>query len=424
MARETGLMSPTVFRCGTLIDGLADEPVHDALVVVDEGTVEAAGPEEAVTVPDGAEVVDHSGAVVTPGFVDAHVHLNGTRSFQPMERIGTERSYKTALATADLRRLLDAGFTTVRDVGSSTAVGLRNAVDADEIPGPRIHAAGRAFSQTAGHVDVHQLPHEWLEDDRMIGVLADGVPECRKKVRQELRRGIDVVKIMTTGGMASEKDSPDHVHYTDAEIRAFTEEAHRLDVPVATHAQGAAGINAAIRNGVDTVEHAIGFDENGEGVDLAHEHGATLVPTLSAIYRLAHEGEEHDLPDYHVRKGRAYVDEHAEAVVRAHEADVPVALGTDCNGSYLHPHGDNAIEFELLVEQAGMSEMDALKAGTSVAAAALEDESVGAVEPGRHADLVVLDESPLDDIGATRDAVAAVYKDGERVDEGRRGPPG
>ncbi|MCW8173455.1 hypothetical protein D8S78_22365 [Natrialba swarupiae] len=134
--------------------------------------------------------------------------------------------------------------------------------------------------------------------------------------------------------MASEKDTPDHVHYTDEEIRTFTEEAHRLDVPVATHAQGAAGINAAIRNGVDTIEHAIGFDD--EGVELATEHGATLVPTLSAIYRLAH-GPEHDLPDYHVRKGKEYVDIHAESIVRAYEADVPIALGTDCNGSYLHP---------------------------------------------------------------------------------------
>jgi imidazolonepropionase-like amidohydrolase len=410
-------MTATAFRCGTLIDGLADEPLADAIVVVSDGQIEAVGPEESVTVPDDADVIDHSGQVVTPGFIDAHVHLDGTRSFQPMERIGTERSYKTALATADLRRLLEAGFTAVRDLGSSTAVGLRNAVEADEIPGPRLYAAGRAFSQTAGHVDMHQLPRDWLDDERMIGVLADGVPECRKKVREELRRGVDVVKIMTTGGMASEKDSPDHVHYTDAEIRAFTEEAHRLDVPVATHAQGAAGINAAIRNEVDTIEHAIGFDEHGDGVALAREHGAALVPTLSAIYRLAYEGEDHDLPDYHVRKGKAYVDTHADSVIRAYEAGVPVALGTDCNGSHLHPHGDNAIEFELLVQQVGMTEMDALKAGTSVAAAAIEDESVGAVEPGRHADLVVLDEDPLDDIGATRDSVAAVYKGGRRIDD-------
>ncbi|MFC3959595.1 metal-dependent hydrolase family protein [Halovivax cerinus] len=409
-------MAVTVFQCGTLIDGLADDPVEDALVVVEDGTIRAVGPRSAVETPDGADRVDLSDRVVTPGFVDAHIHLEGTRSFQPMERIGTNRAYKTALASADLRRLLEAGFTSVRDLGSGSAVGLRDAVDAGEIPGPRIYAAGRAFSQTAGHVDTHQLPHEWVEHERMLGVLADGVPECRKKVRQELRDGIDVVKIMTTGGMASQKDSPDHVHYTDAEIEVFTEEAHRLGVPVATHAQGAAGINAAIRNGVDTIEHAIGFDEHGEGVDLAREHGSVLVPTLSAIYRLAYEGEDHDLPDYHVQKGKDYVDKHADAVIRAYEADVPVALGTDCNGSHLHPHGDNAIEFELLVEQAGMSRMDALKAGTSVAAAAIEDDSIGAVEPGRRADLVALEENPLDDISATRNAVAAVYKGGDRVD--------
>ncbi|MWV41962.1 MULTISPECIES: amidohydrolase family protein [Natrialba] len=411
-------MCTKVIECHTLVDGISDTPVDDARLVVDDGRIQAAGPKESVAVPDGAEIVDHSEQTITPGFIDAHVHLNGTRSFSPYERISQDVPYKTAVATTDAKRLLEAGFTTVRDVGSVAALGLRDAIDAGEIPGPRIHAAGRAFSQTAGHVDMHSLPHEWVDEDRTLGVLADGVPECRKKVRQELRRGVDVVKIMTTGGMASEKDTPDHVHYTDEEIRTFTEEAHRLDVPVATHAQGAAGINAAIRNGVDTIEHAIGFDD--EGVELATEHGATLVPTLSAIYRLAHDGPEHDLPDYHVRKGKEYVDIHAESIVRAYEADVPIALGTDCNGSYLHPHGENGIEFELLVSQVEMSEMDALKAGTSVAAQALEDDSIGSLEPGKYADMVVLDRNPLEDIEAVRDDVAAVYKGGDRVDS--RGP--
>lgn len=407
----------TVITCGTLIDGLADEPVHDARILIEDGDIEQVGPSESVDIPEEATHVDHSGQVVTPGFLDIHVHLNGTRTFQPMERIEKSLPYKAALGGADLRSLLAAGFTTVRDTGGATAVGLRNAVEDGEIPGPRIHAAGRAISRSGGHADMNQLPSEWAaDDDRMLGVQADGVAECRKKARQELRNGADLIKITITGGMASKGTVPDQVHYTDAETRAFAEEAELMGTHAAAHAYGTAGINAAIRNGIDTIEHAIGFGEDGEGVELAHEHGAVLVPTLSAIYRLAYEGEDHGLPEFHVQKGREYVEKHAESVARAYEAGVPVALGTDCNGSYLHPHGDNAIEFELLVDQAGMDEMDALKAGTSVAAEAIDAPEVGAVEAGRRADLVVLDDDPLSDISATRDAVARVYKGGEPVD--------
>lgn len=408
-------MSATVIDCGTLIDGISEEPIADARISIEDGQIQAAGPRESVSVPDGATVVDHSDQVVTPGFIDLHVHVSGTRSFQPMERIETSCSYKSALGTADLRRLLRAGFTTVRDVGGGTNIGLRDAVADGEIPGPRMYASGRAISRSGGHADMNQLPQEWLENATdLLGVQADGVAECRKRARQELRKGADLIKITITGGMASKGTIPDQVHYTDAETQAFAEEAHALGKHAAAHAYGAPGINAAIRNGIDTIEHAIGFDE--EGVELAHEHGAVLVPTLSAIYRLAYEGEDHGLPEYHVEKGRRFVDKHAESVARAYEADVPVAFGTDCNGSYLHPHGDNAIEFELLVDQAGMDEMDALKAGTSIAADAIGVDDIGAIVPDRQADLVVLDENPLDDISATRNEVAAVYQHGERVD--------
>lgn len=408
-------MSSTVIDCGTLIDGVSDEPIADARVSIEDGQIQAAGPRESVSVPDEATVIDHSDQVVTPGFIDLHVHLSGTRSFQPMERIETGLPYKAALATADMRALLKAGFTTVRDVGGPTNIGLRDAVADGEIPGPRMYVSGRAISRSGGHADMSQLPTAWVEQsDTLLGVQADGIAECRKKARQELRRGADLIKITITGGMASKGTIPDQVHYTDAETQVFAEEAHALGGHAAAHAYGSPGINAAIRNGIDTIEHAIGFDD--EGVELAHEHGATLVPTLSAIYRLAYEGEEHGLPEYHVEKGRRFVDKHAESVARAYEADVPVAFGTDCNGSYLHPHGDNAIEFELLVDQAGMDEMDALKAGTSVAADAIGVDDIGAVAPDRQADLVVLDEDPLDDISATRNEVAAVYQNGERVD--------
>jgi imidazolonepropionase-like amidohydrolase len=331
-----------------------------------------------------------------------------------MERLSSTTAFKTARAAADLQPLLDAGFTTVRDLGSSAALGLRDAVNEGELAGPRILTSGRAFSQTGGHADIHSIPYDWVKNNPDgLGAVADGIPECRREVRKELRKGVDVVKIMTSGGMASERDDPDDVFYTAEEVRVFTEEAHRVGVPVASHANGP-GATVAVENGVDTIEHAIGIEDRA--IDLANERGAAVVPTLSAIYRLANEGAEHGLADFHVRKGKEFVDEHADSISRAYEGGVPVALGTDCNGSTLHPHGDNAIEFELLVQQAGLTEMDAIKAGTSVAAEAVAAEDIGAVATGKVADLVVLDENPLDDIGATRDAVAAVYKSGERAD--------
>lgn len=403
----------TVFECGTLIDGIADEPIRDALVVVEDGRVTEAGPREEVSAPEDAERIDHSTQVVTPGFVDAHVHLDGTRSFSPMERISSTTAFKTARAAADLQPLLDAGFTTVRDLGSTAALGLRDAVNEGELAGPRIFTAGRAFSQTGGHADIHSLPYDWVTNNPDgMGGLADGVAECRKEARKELRRGVDCVKIMTSGGMASQRDDPDDVFYTPAEIRAFTEEAHRVGVSVASHANGP-GATVALENGVDTIEHAIGIE--AEAVELAAEDDRAVVPTLSAIYRLANEGEEHGLPDFHVRKGREFVDQHADSIRRAYEGGVPIVLGTDCNGSTLHPHGDNAIEFELLVDQADLPEMDALKAGTSAAPHALPVEDIGAIAEGYHADLVALEADPLSDISATREAVGAVYKGGERV---------
>jgi len=403
-----------VFECGTLIDGIADEPVSDALVVVEDGRIEEAGPREAVSAPKDAERVDHSTQTVTPGFVDAHLHLDGIRDFSPMESLSSTTALKTARAAADLPRLLDAGFTTVRDLGSTAAIGLRDAIEEGELVGPRIYTSDRAFSMTAGHADTHSLPYDWVTNNPDgIGIVADGVAECRREARKAIRKGVDCVKIMTSGGMASRRDDPTDAHYTPAEIQAFTEEAHRVGIPVASHANGDAGVSIALENGVDTIEHAIGIGE--DTVELAVETDATVVPTLSAIYRLANEGEEYGLPEYQIRKARDHVDRHADSVRRAHKGGVPVALGTDCS-PHLHPHGDNAVEFELLVQQAGLDEMDALKAGTSTGARTIPDDDVGAIAEGYHADLVALDEDPLSDISATRSAVTAVYKGGRRVD--------
>jgi imidazolonepropionase-like amidohydrolase len=401
-----------VFDCGLLVDGLADEPLSDARVVVRDGFVETVGPREEVAAPPDARVVDHGDEVVLPGLIDAHLHINGWRSLRPFDMLTLDVVLGTARATNDLRTLLAAGFTAVRDCGGPTGLGLRQAVEEGEIPGPRIYTAWKSFSQTAGHADAHYLPHEWVTNDPDAGrVLTDSVAEARREVRKHLREGVDLIKIMTSGGMLSQRDHPDHAHYTEAEIRTFTEEAHRLDVPVASHAEGTAGINRALRNGVDTIEHGIGIDD--ESIELFHETGAILVPTLQAIYRNAVAGPDSDVPEWSQRKSAAAHDEHVASIRRAYEADVPIAHASDCGGTEDHPLG-TYLEFELLVDEVGMSEMEAIQSATSVAARALADESIGAVEPGRHADLIALAENPLDDVTAL-ETVSDVYKDGQPV---------
>ena len=408
-----------VFDCGTLIDGLADEPLHDARVVVDEGRIVDVGTRERIDVSRNATHVDHSNETVIPGLIDAHLHINGWRSLRPFDMTTLDIVTATARATDDLRSLLAGGFTSVRDCGGPTGLGLRQAVAEGSIPGPRVYTSWKSFSQTAGHADAHFLPYEWVTGDgdgaitgKMQGnVLTDGVDEARKEVRKHLREGVDLIKIMTSGGMLSEKDHPDQPHYTEAEIATFTEEAHRWGIPVASHAEGTEGINRALRNGVDTIEHGIGID--GESIRLFEDTGAILVPTIQAIYRNAVAPPESDVPEWSREKSKAAHEEHIESAKRAYEAGVPIAHASDCGGTEQHPLGTH-LEFEILVDKVGLSEMEAIQSGTSVAARALADDDIGALEAGRHADLVALESNPLNDIGAL-ESIDAVYKGGEPV---------
>jgi imidazolonepropionase-like amidohydrolase len=402
-----------VIDCGTLVDGVSDEPISDGRVLVEDGRVVDAGPAEAVDAPDDAEHIDHSDATVIPGLIDAHLHLFGSRSMQEIDRIRLTSELGTARATADLRELLGAGFTSVRDVGSETGLALREAVDDGTIPGPRVFTSWRSLSQTGGHGDAHYLPYEWATSKEAGAGLADGPAECRKEARKRIREGVDLIKIMTTGGVLSEKDAPDQSQFTDEEIQAFTEEAHRVGIPVASHAQGAPGIKSALRNGVDTIEHGFYIDQ--ECLDLFEETGATFVPTLAIMHRLVTKGDEHGVPEYGLEKARNAREAHFDATQRAYEAGVPIALGTDFLGPELVPHGKNALEAELFVDEIGMSEHEAIVAGTATAAETVADDDIGTLEEGNHADIVAFEDCPLEDISNLHDP-SAVYKGGEQVD--------
>lgn len=395
--------------CGTLFTGTA--VVADGRVAVDDGRVVEAGPRDAVAAT--GERVDRTDDVVTPGFVDAHVHLKGARSMNPMDWVADDPALSAARAVADAERLLEAGFTTVRDVGSNVAIGVRDAIEAREVRGPRVFTSGLSISQTGGHGDLHMLPHEWVQGGAGISELADGPDGCRRTARMRVREGADLLKIMTTGGVLSEKDSPQAAQFTDREVAAMVEEAHRAGLPVASHAQGTDGVVRALENGVDTIEHGFYLDDTC--IDLFHETDATFVPTLSIMHRIVTRGEEHGIPEYGLRKASDAKEAHLESVRRAHESDIPVATGTDFIGPDLVPHGDNALELELLVEEVGFTVEEAITSATTVAGRTVPDE-VGGLRAGNRADLLVLGGDPRDDLAALRN-VREVYRSGERIVE-------
>lgn len=402
-----------MFDAARLVDGRREDSIADGrLVVDDDGAIETVGDQEDVNVPDDAEHVEFPGRTIVPGFVDAHVHLQGARSMDIEQWMAVPGSLSAARATADLRALAGAGYTSVRDLGSSVGLGLRAAVAAGEVPGPRVFTSGQAISQTGGHGDVHGAAYERVEDGTPLSTLADGADDCRLEARKRIRDGVDCLKVMTTGGVLSERDTPDVRQFTDEEIRAMTREADRVGIDVAAHAQGTDGILAALENGVSTIEHGFYLDE--DCVELLEARDATFVPTLSIMHRITENGEEFGVPEWGLRKSREAREAHLESVQRAYDAGVPIATGTDFMGPELVPHGDNALEMELLVEKVGMSEMEALQAGTRVAARTLPREDVGTLAAGNRADFAVLDGDPLMDIAAVRD-VHRTYVDGRRV---------
>jgi imidazolonepropionase-like amidohydrolase len=403
------------FVCGALLDGTGTQSLEGTVLLVENGQIREVKT-AAADVPERAQRVDFGDRVIIPGLIDAHLHLSGWRSMRPKEWLGTDRALHAARAVTDLDSLLCAGFTAVRDLGSATGLGLRRAVTEGTVPGPRIYTSGRLLTQTGGHADLHDLPIEWLESDEGRWFeLVDGPDECRAAARRLLRRDVDVIKIVTSGGVLwqkSAKDAPDQSQFTDAEVQAITEEAHRVGVPVASHAQGPAGVRRAVTNGVDTVEHGTILDE--ESVDLLLDNDAVLVPTLSTNERRLRADDSATVPESDQQHLEDIQHRHIESVRMATEAGVDIALGTDFLGTPLLPHGENVLEAELLVEKVGLPPGEVLHAATGVAGEALGDPSLGTLTPGAEADFVVLESDPTECISALQ-MVDSVYKSGIKV---------
>ncbi|MCI4437005.1 MAG: amidohydrolase family protein [Ignisphaera sp.] len=398
--------------------------IENGVIVVDGKVIRDVGSRGSVEIPKNAKVIDCRRCTAIPGLIDAHLHLSGSRIGDFIkETLIVSYETRVARAVKDLENLINAGFTTVVDAGGLIALGLKQAVDEWSIAGPRIVAAGPVISQTFGHADTHFLPM-WLVDVRsplhikgFEALICDGIDECRKTARYALRMGSDFIKICTTGGVLSQRDRPEYRQFTVEEIRAIVEEAEAAGRWVHAHAEGSKGIVNALKAGVKVIAHADMIDD--EGINLALERKAVVVPTLAVSEHIISYGKEVGLPDWAIEKESELYKHHVENIRRAYRAGVKLATGTDFwGGTKAFKHGDNALEIVLFVEKVGMSPMEALRSATIIAAevAGLENV-VGSLKPGKYADIVLVDGNPLDNprILLDKERIVMVIKEGRIV---------
>ena len=407
-------MATTYITNGTLIDGRGGPPVVNAAVLVEDNRIKGAGAARDVPLPQGeVDRIDAQGGYILPGFIDAHVHVT-TESINMVRDMQTPFSMRFFKTIHHLRRTLDAGLTSVRDAGGADA-GIKQAIETGLIAGPRLQISISALTITGGHGDgwmlsggVYDLfpPYPGMPDGK-----ADGVEEARKKVREMLRAGAEVIKICATGGVLSPTDHPEFTQYSPEELDVIVREAaYRRGIKVMAHAQGVEGIKNAVRAGIHSIEHGIYLDD--EAIELILQHGTFLVPTLLAPVAVVEIGEEGGMPDYGLRKAREVMEIHSDSIARAHKAGVKIAMGTDAG---VMPHGTNLRELGLMVN-IGMTPMEAIVATTRVAAECLGwQERVGTVEAGKLADVVIARKDPLADIRALENVenIALVMQDGK-----------
>ena len=394
-------------------------PIQDGVVILEGGRISYAGPAATAPPAPGGQPASERAAAVMPGLWDCHGHLTGTRSMN-LERTPMEPpELRAARCARDLRAALDAGVTSVREVGG-LGIFLTRAVSEGTLEGPAIYAAGSILSTTGGHGDLHAYPLHWIEDfaaSTSMLRLCDGVPECVRAVREQLRRGASLIKVCASGGVLSELDDPVHQQFTLAELRAIVEIAGLAERPVAAHCHGKPGIIAALQAGVRTIEHGTYLDD--ECCDAMRETGAILVPTRTIIEELL--GSESGMPDYARVKLEAIAGTHAEAVAHAYSSGVKIAMGTDISstGTELpNSWGRNGRELGHLVK-CGLSPLDAIEAGTATGPLTLgaQGPRSGQLAAGYDADVLTLSASPLSDISVLSDQskIVGVWRAGRQV---------
>ena len=376
--------TPLAIRRALVIDGTGARPGR-ATVVIENGCISAIGSDAQITIPKGATVIEGEGKSLLPGLIDCHVHYcldAGPDSIRSLEQ--DDPTVTAVKAVAHARATLEGGVTTVRDVGSRghISISVTRAIRAGIIPGPRTLNAGLAICMTGGHA--------WF-----IGRQTAGKDDLVKAVQEQIRAGADVIKFIASGGVLTPGTSPGAAQLTPDELKAGVDEATRAGRRVAAHAHGAEGMKNALRAGVHSIEHGTLLDD--EAIALFLKHGTFLVPTLSAIQSGCEMGRQGGMPDYAVQKSVALGEEQKKTFRKAVKAGVRIAMGTDA-GTPFNRHGRNAQELRRMVEF-GMTPMQAVEAATASAAALLGlDQELGTIEAGKHADLILVNGNPLDDI--------------------------
>jgi imidazolonepropionase-like amidohydrolase len=395
-----------VLKAARLIDGTGAPPIQNAVIVVTDNKITAVGDSKSVRIPSDAKVIDLGDATLLPGFIDAHTHLIGRVLGDPENDTGAVTDYDSfgaILGVLHARDTLMAGFTSVRNVGAAGRfddMALRKAINEGWTIGPRIETAGHAIGITGGHCDENGLRPGILQLGPIDGV-ADGPEQIRLAVRLQIKYGADVIKTCATGGVLSEGDAVGATQYSFEELKALVDEANKLERKVAAHAHGTEGIKLAVRAGVSSIEHGSFLDE--EGARMMKERGTFLVPTLSAAEAVERAAKNGVLKGLRAEKALAAAAAVRRSIKLAVANKLNIALGTDAG---VIPHGTNAHEFFLMVDWGGMTNMQALQAGTLNGARLLGwDKNLGSLTPGKWADIVAVNGDPLKDIHATEKVV-------------------
>jgi imidazolonepropionase-like amidohydrolase len=398
---------PTVIHAGHLLDVKSGRTIDNVTVVIEGDKIVSTGPPQWSKPPANLKTIDLPNATLLPGLIDAHTHLTFDPSFGYQE-LGVSIPKEALIGAKNARITLEAGFTTVRNVGASgyTDIALRDAINEGMVPGPRIIASGPALSITGGHCDQNLLPYEWHA--KSDGA-ADGVEGVQHKVREIIKYGADVIKICATGGVLSKGDDPRASQYTLEEMKAIVADAHRLGRKVAAHAHGAQGIAWAAEAGVDSIEHGSYIDDNG--IRIMKQNGTYLVPTQYLSDWMRENATKIGLPAMYAVKMKEVTSVSRQNIRKAFEAGVKIAFGTD---AAVYPHGLNAHEFAVYV-QIGMTPLQAIQTATVNAADLLGWAKIGSLEAGNFADIIAVNGDPTKDVTLLQNPVfvmkgGAVYK--------------
>ena len=410
-------MSYTLIYNGTLIDGNGGKPVQNGAVLVKDNRIHAVGHKNDIKLPAGEITqIDAKGGAILPGMIDTHVHVM-FEEINLVRMMATPFSLNFFTTIDRLKRTLDAGITSVRDAGGAD-LGVKTAVEQGVIEGPRMQISITVLSTTGGHGD-GWLPsgaemHFFSSYPGSPDGICDGVEEVRKKVREVLRAGADIIKVCSTGGVLSPTDHPEFTQFSPEELAVMVQEGeYRRGVKVMAHAQGAEGIKNAVRAGIHSIEHGIYLDD--EAIELMVEKGTFLVPTLLAPIAVLEIAEATGtMPEWGVQKARESIEAHSESIGKAYQAGVKIAMGTDAG---VMKHGTNLRELGLMCG-VGLSAMESIVATTKVAAECLGwQDKVGTLNAGKLADVIISKADPLADVRVLEDGenIGLVMKDGRIV---------